>query len=231
MNAWKKKGALIDTNWAKIPPINGPIIVAILPNPPNKDNAFPLFSLGITEAIYACLEIDQRAKLAPANNLEKRSKEKLPLKPANIALTPNNITPAIIVLLSPNLPTSIPAGTSNPIVPKCLAAIKNPTNKSPDPKVSLANIGKTGINNPCPIERRKLGAYTLQIIDLIEKLSLFNTSSVLSITPSVYNSIRMLDIIMCCELYCISIHILNINSSLTIVSYLRSISNFIFRIF
>ena len=120
------------------------------------------------------LEIDQSAKLAPAKSLEKSKILKLPLRPAMIELIPKSITPDIIVLCNPNLLIKIPAGTSNPMVPKCLAAIAKPTNRSPDWNVSLANIGKTGIRTPCPIDSKKLGAYTLQNIDFIENFSLFN---------------------------------------------------------
>ena len=58
------------------------------------------------------------------------------------------MTPAIMVLFNPNLPIRIPAGTSNPIVPKCLADTAKPTNKSPAPKVSLAYKGRTGNSKP-----------------------------------------------------------------------------------
>jgi hypothetical protein len=108
--------------------------------------------------MYACLEIDHKAKLAPAKILENNKILKLPLNPAITALKPKRITPVIMVLFNPNLFISMPAGTSNPIVPKCLAATAKPTNKSPDPKVSLAKIGRTGINIPCPIDNKKLGA-------------------------------------------------------------------------
>ena len=122
------------------------------------DNALPRCSVGTAPAIYACRDIIQKAKLAPAANRAMNSIEKLGLLAAAIAATANSRMPTSIVRHIPNLETSIPAGTSHDRVPMCLAPTASPTRASVAYSSSRANMGRTGMSTPCPNESRNDGA-------------------------------------------------------------------------